>query len=194
VGLSLIPAFGTLYQRLTLPESTRFEKTKLTQNLESVNVSIATRPQQDPQSDHCNDLSMKGEHDFDNNAPRSPSKAKAHFKEVLAYFREWRHLRLIIGTASCWFLVDIAFYGINLNQNVVLQQIGFDGSLGTPWERLFKIATGNIIITVLGLVPGYWVTVLTIEKLGRKFIQIQGFVMTSVFCEFFNYYLSTSCH
>ena len=24
VGLSLIPAFGTLYQRLTLPESTRF--------------------------------------------------------------------------------------------------------------------------------------------------------------------------
>jgi PHS family inorganic phosphate transporter-like MFS transporter len=26
VGLSLIPAFGTLYQRLTLPESTRYEK------------------------------------------------------------------------------------------------------------------------------------------------------------------------
>jgi MFS transporter, PHS family, inorganic phosphate transporter len=24
IGLSLIPAFGTLYQRLTLPESTRF--------------------------------------------------------------------------------------------------------------------------------------------------------------------------
>jgi len=28
VGLSLIPAFGTLYQRLTLPESTRYENTK----------------------------------------------------------------------------------------------------------------------------------------------------------------------
>jgi PHS family inorganic phosphate transporter-like MFS transporter len=46
------------------------------------------------------------------------------------------------------------FYGINLNQNVVLQQIGFDGSTGTPWERLFKISTGNIIITALGFVPG----------------------------------------
>ena len=28
VGISLIPAFGTLYQRLTLPESTRFQKSQ----------------------------------------------------------------------------------------------------------------------------------------------------------------------
>jgi MFS transporter, PHS family, inorganic phosphate transporter len=28
IGISLIPAFGTLYQRLTLPESTRFEKSQ----------------------------------------------------------------------------------------------------------------------------------------------------------------------
>ena len=28
MGLSLIPAFGTLYQRLTLGESTRYEKSK----------------------------------------------------------------------------------------------------------------------------------------------------------------------
>lgn len=46
------------------------------------------------------------------------------------------------------------FYGINLNQNVVLQQIGFDGSTGTPWTRLFKVSTGGIIITALGFVPG----------------------------------------
>lgn len=30
VGLSLIPAFGTLYQRLTLPESTRYLKSTKT--------------------------------------------------------------------------------------------------------------------------------------------------------------------
>ena len=79
------------------------------------------------------------------------------------------------------FLLDIAFYGINLNQNVVLQQIGFDGKDGTPWERLWKIAIGNIIITVLGFVPGYYVTVLTVEKLGRKTIQIMGFLMEAFF-------------
>lgn len=76
-----------------------------------------------------------------------------------------------------------SFYGINLNQNVVLQQIGFDGSSGTPWERLFKIGIGNLIITALGFVPGYYVSILSIEYLGRKWIQIQGFLMAALFRE-----------
>ena len=88
----------------------------------------------------------------------------------------------MLGTTVCWFLLDIAFYGINLNQNVVLQQIHFDGKSGSPWNRLFKIATGNLIITALGFVPGYYVTVLTIEKLGRKWIQTQGFLLEALFC------------
>jgi PHS family inorganic phosphate transporter-like MFS transporter len=43
------------------------------------------------------------------------------------------------------------------------------------------VSTGNLIITALGFVPGYYVTVLTIEVLGRKFIQIMGFLLTSLF-------------
>ena len=80
-------------------------------------------------------------------------------------------------------LFPTRFYGINLNQNVVLQQIGFDGSSGSPWERLHRIAIGNIIITALGFVPGYYVSILTIEKLGRKWIQIQGFLLAALFRE-----------
>ena len=64
---------------------------------------------------------------------------------------------------------------------MVLQQIGFDGKSGSPWERLFKIGIGNLIITALGFVPGYYVTVLTIEKLGRKWIQTQGFLLAALF-------------
>ena len=70
------------------------------------------------------------------------------------------------------------FYGINLNQNVVLQQIGFDGHTGsTAWEKLYRLAVGNIIITALGFVPGYYATILTVEWLGRKKIQLMGFLM-----------------
>ena len=75
------------------------------------------------------------------------------------------------------------FYGINLNQNVVLQQIGFDGSDGSPWNRLFRVGIGNLIVTALGFVPGYYVSILTIEKLGRKWIQIQGFLLAALFRE-----------
>ncbi|EEB95919.1 hypothetical protein MPER_05036, partial [Moniliophthora perniciosa FA553] len=66
--------------------------------------------------------------------------------------------------------------------NVVLQQIGYDGSASaTAWHKLFNVSTGGIIITVLGFVPGYYASILTIEWLGRKWIQIQGFLMAALF-------------
>jgi PHS family inorganic phosphate transporter-like MFS transporter len=193
VGLSLIPAFGTLYQRLTLPESTRYEESqrqRLKLNPEAGGESIVLA---DSSKGSLNKENVNQEkhspntnaeiRDLDNDSDPTDTvvKKKAHFKEFVRYFSEWRHLKLLIGTSVCWFLLDIAFYGINLNQNVVLEQIGFDGSSGTPWEMLFKIGTGNIIITALGFVPGYYATVLTIEIIGRKWIQIQGFLVTSLF-------------
>lgn len=190
----MIPAFATLYQRLTLPESTRYEETQRSQNVEAGD-EIAELKRQQEQSNSASGSLNKGNEErksseasvdaigVDNESlpPEALAKKKAHFKEFVIYFSEWRHLRLLIGTAACWFLLDIAFYGINLNQNVVLQQIGYDGSSGSPWQRLFKISTGNMIVTALGFVPGYYASVLTIEKLGRKWIQIQGFLVTSLF-------------
>lgn len=40
-----------------------------------------------------------------------------------------------------------------------------------------------MIINLLGSVPGYWISVFTIDKMGRKTIQIMGFVvLTIMFC------------
>ncbi|KAJ7157466.1 inorganic phosphate transporter [Mycena filopes] len=184
VGVSLVPAFATLYQRLTLPESTRFIASQQAQSVlagqgqqddvmelkkqqKAAEESSATTPTEEP----------KREEDV-----AEVLKKKAHFKEFLIYFSEWRHAKMLVGTCMCWFLLDIAFYGINLNQNVVLQQIGFDGKTGSSaWEKLFKVSTGNIIVTALGFVPGYYASILLIEKLGRKWIQIQGFLMAALF-------------
>ncbi|KAG6901044.1 hypothetical protein C0995_001583 [Termitomyces sp. Mi166 len=151
VGVSLIPAFGTLYQRLTLPESTRFIASQKLKNATSAAeegdaVAAIKKAQVAGQAttwdseksgnsseDNVKDtdskrLSQTSEHTVDGD-PESPANAKkSHFR----------------GT----------FYGINLNQNVVLQQIGYDGKSGTAWHRMFKISTGNIIITALGFVPG----------------------------------------
>ncbi|QRV81265.1 Sugar (and other) transporter [Ceratobasidium sp. AG-Ba] len=182
VGLSLIPAFGTLYQRLTLPESTRYNKTREPEVEESQKQDIE-KQQNGAQTKNQG----RSRSSSDGSSIRSPAvevseiKRKAQYSEFLSYISEWRHARLLIGTALSWFLVDIAFYGINLNTNVVLQQIGFDGSGNNAWYKLFRIATGNLIITALGFVPGYYVTILTVEYLGRKFIQIMGFIMSSVF-------------
>lgn len=178
VGISLIPAFGTLYQRLTLPESTRFIESQ--KQPENDDIEQIKKAQQEAEAaGDTKEKDSSAESSLED--PDMVATKKAHFKEFLHYFSEWRHAKHLVGTCVCWFLLDIAFYGINLNQNVVLQQIGFDGSSGTPWEKLFKVSTGGIIITALGFVPGYYVSVLTIEKLGRKWIQIQGFLMAALF-------------
>ncbi|THH07462.1 hypothetical protein EW145_g3370 [Phellinidium pouzarii] len=216
VGLSLIPAFATLYQRLTLPEARRFEaarrleegdddefaRAKKAQNEKDEGVDASTlSASSSPTTPNMNGINKRArdtqgrivgpaveetpeqiiENEQGLGKVEVARRKKTHFKEFLIYFSEWRHGKILLGTCSCWFLLDIAFYGINLNQNVVLQQIGFDGSEGTPWEKLFKIATGNLIITALGFVPGYYVCVLTIEWLGRKWIQIQGFLLAALF-------------
>ncbi|KAJ7229469.1 major facilitator superfamily domain-containing protein [Mycena rebaudengoi] len=151
----------------TLPESTRF---------------IASQEK----TQDVTDIDKKEEKSATNSAVETEEveevlKKKAHFRKFITYFSEWRHAKLLIGTSLSWFFLDIAFYGINLNQNVVLQQIGYDGKTGTPWEKLFNISTGNMIITALGFVPGCYVSILTIEKLGRKWIQLQGFLFEALF-------------
>ncbi|KAF8662103.1 hypothetical protein AX16_001213 [Volvariella volvacea WC 439] len=224
IGVSLVPAFGTLYQRLALPESTRYiaskklsgneasdaeaieqlkriqageettlgaisgkaEKKENEGQLEIEQVARETASSVDIESQKEKKLSEEsdvesGEVDLEKDDPDAIAKKKAHIGEFVQYFSEWRHFKLLLGTCMCWFLLDVAFYGINLNQNVVLQQIGFDGAGATPWEKLFRVSTGNMIITALGFVPGYYATILTIEKLGRKWIQIQGFFLAALF-------------
>ncbi|EMD31731.1 hypothetical protein CERSUDRAFT_109286 [Gelatoporia subvermispora B] len=189
IGLSLIPAFGTLYQRLTLSESQRFKAAQegrdgeLGDNTDDLKLKeMPPSPKEKPLKAETtvastgSDASTEGESDY---AKAVAKEKKAHWGAFFAYFREWRHFKILLGTSVCWFLLDVAFYGINLNQNVVLQEIGFNGSSGSPWTRLFKIGIGNLIITALGFVPGYYATILTIEKLGRKWIQ--GFLLAALF-------------
>ena len=107
--------------------------------------------------------------------PSSSVKMRAFFQ----YFSEWRHLKTLIGTASTWFLVDVAFYGINLNQSVLLTAIGFSKGK-TEYDTLLKNGYGNLIIAAAGYVPGYFLTIYFIEILGRRWIQIQGFLVTAL--------------
>jgi len=172
IGLSLIPAFATLYQRLTLPDSTRFIASQKSDEEMEQDLKKIT----EPGVKEANSVSS-----IDNEHVEELVKQKAHFGEFLRYFSEWRHFKLLLGTCSCWFFLDIAFYGINLNQNVVLEEIGYAGKTGTAWHKLFNISVGNIIITALGFVPGYYANILLVEKLGRKWIQIQGFLMAALF-------------
>ncbi|CAG8789680.1 7654_t:CDS:2, partial [Racocetra persica] len=98
------------------------------------------------------------------------------FKE---YFSKWENGKVLLGTSLSWLVLDIAFYGIGLNNAIILRAIGFGGGEDT-YSILWNMSVGNIIITMLGTIPGYWFTVLLVDRWGRKKIQLMGFIVLTV--------------
>jgi MFS transporter, PHS family, inorganic phosphate transporter len=84
-------------------------------------------------------------------------------------------LSRLVGASAAWFLMDFAYYGNTVSSPLVLESLGAHDSL------LRKTMT-QLIIFVVFAAPGYAVAALTMDKLGRKTIQVLGFcTMTAAF-------------
>lgn len=60
--------------------------------------------------------------------------------------------------------------------------MGF-GDGHTLYDKLFNHAVGMIILTCAGSIPGYWAAVFTVDTMGRKPLQIIGFLLlVALFC------------
>ncbi|KAI4372873.1 hypothetical protein MLD38_011057 [Melastoma candidum] len=89
----------------------------------------------------------------------------------------------LLGTASTWLLLDIAFYSLNLAQKDVYpvsRMVPKAGNMNAI-EEVFYISKAMFIIALVAQVPGYWFTVFLIDKVGRFYIQLGGFLFMSVF-------------
>lgn len=106
---------------------------------------------------------------------------KASFKDFLAHYGKLKNFLVLFGTAGSWFCLDVAFYGLSLNNATILGVIGYSTkNAATVYEYLYNTAVGNIVIVLAGAVPGYWVSVATIDTLGRKTIQFGGFAILTI--------------
>ncbi|CAG8451231.1 5228_t:CDS:2 [Dentiscutata erythropus] len=74
---------------------------------------------------------------------------------------------------------SLNYIGIGLNNAIILEAIGFADSADV-YTSLWNMSVGNIIITMLGTVPGYWFTVFLIDKWGRIKIQLMGFIVLTI--------------
>ncbi|RKP39013.1 phosphate transporter [Dimargaris cristalligena] len=163
LGIGAIPGIITIYYRLTMKETPRYEIDQakaLQAQLDEINmkkVISASAAHGDPEKDMLTTDEMSN-----------------YWSDFRAHYRKWSNLKILVACSVCWFSLDVAFYGINLNNGVILDAIGYSSS-DNPYENLHQASIGNIIINLMGTVPGYWFTVFLIERLGRKFIQIMGF-------------------
>jgi Arabinose efflux permease len=93
---------------------------------------------------------------------------------------------VLLGTASTWFILDIAFYGTGVFSGPIVSAL-----FGSPFPKTTPISLSTFqsdqaySIELAGL-PflvgffGYFTAVALMDKLGRKVIQILGYVMMAV--------------
>lgn len=175
VAFGAVPALLALYFRLTIPETPRYT-IDITLDVEQAQADVDAylRGKQGGKS-------AEGYEDVARTR-RQLSGPKVTWREFWSHFRHWRYGKILLGTAGSWFFIDIAFWGLGLNNSVILKAIGFAGS-DNVYHSLYNTAVGNLILALAGSIPGYWMNVATVDTLGRKPIQMASFIiLTALFC------------
>ncbi|CAN3370261.1 inorganic phosphate transporter Pho84p [Diutina catenulata] len=161
VGFGCVPGMIALYYRLTISESPRY----------ALDVNEHGDLEKVADAEAAIDVEA-----------REIAPPKASFRDFVSHFGQWRYGRILLGTAGSWFLLDVAYYGIGLNTPVILGAIGYSDQ-PQLYKKLYNAAVGNLILVCAGSLPGYWATAATIDTIGRKPIQVGGFIiLTALFC------------
>lgn len=175
IGFGCVPGALALYFRLTIPETPRYTM-DIERNVKQASQDVDT-------------YLTTGTFVVDPDAPVQRVEApKASKRDFFRHYGQWKNGKVLLGCAWSWFALDVAFYGLGLNSSIVLTQIGFgNATKGTAAEKVYtnlhNVAVGNIILAAAGLIPGYWCTFLFIDRVGRKPIQLMGFIiLTGIFC------------
>lgn len=183
-GFGAVPAVCALYFRLTIPETIRYSL-----DVERDEVS-ATKDAIQYVSGKQGSAHLTQSEVLASTAARLEAKAnpvglpKASWGDFFRHFGQWKHGKVLLGAAGSWFVLDVAFYGLGLNTSIILNAIGFASPKNKfVYDTLYNQGIGNIILSCAGLIPGYWFSAATIDIVGRKPIQLMGFILlTIIFC------------
>lgn len=124
VGFGAIPGVCALYYRLTIPETPRYTidvENKFDQGISDAKAFIEKGASSGSytETDAAAAIAKRTEEEY------TPTKASwADFKR---HFGQWKHGKVLFGTAYSWFALDVAWYGLGLNNSIILQAIGFAG-------------------------------------------------------------------
>ncbi|KAL1888344.1 hypothetical protein Sste5346_009624 [Sporothrix stenoceras] len=186
IGFGALPACFALYYRITIPETPRYTF-DVAHDVEKADADIRAYMASERQGtvDPVVQARLKRLAGPALASGPSATVPPASWHDLRTYFLgrgNLGHLKVLLGTMFSWFFLDLAFYGLALNNAVVLEAIGYSKGANL-YSVLYNNAVGTIILACAGSLPGYWTAVLTIDTIGRKPLQVGGFlVLTILFC------------
>lgn len=152
LGIGAIPALMVIYLRRKIPESPRYTSQVL--------------------GDARNAAQAVGNFTGENVKLNTESSKKKH-GNLIDFLKNKKLMMTLFGTAGSWFLLDYVYYGNTISTPILLNSISSTMTLET------KILYTLLIFLVFAL-PGYVLSILLIDKLGRKSIQLAGFIIMGI--------------
>jgi MFS transporter, PHS family, inorganic phosphate transporter len=155
LGLGAIPAATVVYLRSKMPESPRYlaqvegQSARAAHDLQQFSEGVITEP-----------------------AGVATRVGRLKLREFVT---DRRMLKLLLGTASAWFLFDYAYYGNTLSLPAILKNVDPTASLETK-------LVWSLGMFVIFAVPGYLLAVAKMDRIGHRRLQFIGFsVMAACF-------------
>ena len=156
LGLGAVPGLSVFYLRRKLQETPRWAA--LHGNPREANVAISN---------------ARGE-DGPRGQAAGKQQASAPHEDALSGFADLagnpRLRKWLFGTSLAWFLMDFAYYGNTISSSSVVKAI-------KPHNTLLENTLITLAIFVVFAIPGYIMAALTIDRIDRKKIQLQGFLL-----------------
>ena len=157
LAIGALPGLATLYWRCRMAETKHF----------AAAAAAAAASAAAPSADRAELLLQEPAEA----APPAPSIFRTIYDNRFA----------LAGTAGSWFIFDVVFYGNGLFTATILSSLGFNtGKAGSQTEaQLLQLALGSTAIAAIGL-PGYYIAVALIDRMGRRPMQLLGFIAIAI--------------
>ncbi|KAF8903904.1 phosphate transporter [Gymnopilus junonius] len=180
IELGVIPSCIALYSRLTIPETYRFTmdvQRNIAEAIKDIGTSL--------DGTSCGPGMTVISH--------NDTVPVASWEDLRLYFSQFQHFKALFGTAYSWFALDVAFYTLNLNSPIILENIAF--GKGTDYQDqlsscdmtdpgifhvLITSSRGSLILAAAASLPGYLFSIGLIDFWGRKPIQHMGFIVLTI--------------
>ncbi|THY58763.1 inorganic phosphate transporter [Aureobasidium pullulans] len=191
LGLGAVPAAASLWFRLTIIESPRYTVDIVRDDHQAaIDVNryfysgdhISTRSFDPSQHDHDDEIHVEGTnesiHPMSIMEPDEVSQPpQASWSDIVDYFWHQGNYRTLVATSLTWLSLDLAFYGLGMNDYTTLELIWSNNLTQTEplYQALLANAWQSLLIVSLGAIIGNILTMISINRLGRRMIQINGF-------------------
>ena len=182
VGFGGIPGWFALYYRLTIPETPRY-----TFDVKHDLIKAAADSRRFRSGKRGQGKADELERAKAKLYMRKYKRPLPSITEFCRYFSNRRHFLILLGTAGSWFFVDVAFYGLNLNNSTMLSLIGFSKTTNL-YQYMKTTAVGQLVLVCAGQTPGYFFTVALVDSIGRRPIQIAGFTFLTLIFAIIGFY------